>query len=277
MALLIFAAAYPTHAVVRRAVQCALAFLTVAVLCDAALFYRLTFAGRIDPGVPIPLSLFLAIAFGFIFWTSLSPWRLSDYRQRFAFASVLVAICFVFPLAQMFCFGKTDYRRHADAIVVFGARTYGDGTPSFVLADRTRTAVSLYKQGLAPKLIFSGGPGDGATSEPQAMRTLARSMGVPDSAIVLDEYGLNTDATVADTVPIFEQLHCKTVIAVSHFYHLPRVKLAYTRRLSADRANVEIVTVPAVDPRPLRAMPFYIAREVPAIWTYYFRPLFDRA
>jgi vancomycin permeability regulator SanA len=45
--------------------------------------------------------------------------------------------------------------------------------------------VKLYQQGLAPLLIFFGGPGDGAISEPQAMRKLAISMGVPDAAILL--------------------------------------------------------------------------------------------
>jgi len=62
-----------------------------------------------------------------------------------AIAFVLCAV--IFPVAQMICFGLTDYRRPADAIVVFGAGISPDGTPSLALCDRVRTGCLLYKQG----------------------------------------------------------------------------------------------------------------------------------
>jgi hypothetical protein len=33
----------------------------------------------------------------------------------------------------------------------------------------------------------------------------------------------------------------------------------------------EIYTVPAREPRQLRFLPYYLAREVVALWVYYFR------
>jgi uncharacterized SAM-binding protein YcdF (DUF218 family) len=135
------------------------------------------------------------------------------------------------------------------------------------LADRVRTGVELYQQGLASRLIFSGGPGDGAVSEPRAMREIALAAGVPAGAIQLDEAGINTDATVANTVPMLADIGAKRVLVVSHAYHLPRVKLAY------QRAGCEVLTVPARQSRHLRNEPLYICREVVAIWAYYLRPL----
>src|SRR6185295_13715057 len=104
---------------------------------------------------------------------------------------------------------------------------------------RVRTACTLYKDGWVPKLVFSGGPGDGDVHETECMRRMALKLGVPDSAIVLDKEGLNTRSTVAQTRPIFERLHAQRVIAVSHFYHLPRIKLAY------QQAGINVFTVPA--------------------------------
>ena len=273
-ALLCLAAGWTGHAAVRRGVVLVVAALMAAMAWNGLLFYRAWFAGRIRPGMPIPLSLVLGAALGLILWWAVRLRRSATRRQRLVLLAAFVGSLAAFPMAQMLFFGKTDYRRPADAVVVFGARAYADGTPSFVLADRTRTAVNLYQQGLASSLVFSGGPGDGATSEPQAMRTMAMAMGVPSSAIILDEGGVNTEQTVSHTVPIFERHHFRAVLAVSHFYHLPRVKLAYDRRLSADHSTIQVLTVPAEDPRLLRQMPWYVAREVPALWTYYLRPLF---
>src|SRR5204862_2038662 len=90
-------------------------------------------------------------------------------------------------------------------------------------------------------------------------------------AIVLDESGLNTDATVANTAGMFAQRHIKSVLAVSHSYHLPRVKMAYARGLTG--TSVEVYTVPAAESQPLTAKPYFMPREVVALWVYYLRPL----
>jgi uncharacterized SAM-binding protein YcdF (DUF218 family) len=271
--LLCFGIGFPNRPVVRRLAAIAIAALLLVTTWNVAEFYRQWGARRIAPVLPIPLSLPLCAALGLVLWAIIASWKLDNRRQRSLVAMTFAASLFLFPLAQMYCFGKTDYRRPADAIVVFGARTHADGTLSPALFDRTRTAISLYQHHFAQTLIFSGGPGEGAVTEPQAMRKLALSIGVPDSAIILDEMGLNTDMTVANTVPIFDQRHMRTVLAVSHFYHLPRVKLAYTRALAAAHSPVQLLTVPAEEGLPLPRMPFYMAREIAALWAYYLRPL----
>jgi len=176
----------------------------------------------------------------------------------------------LFPLAQIVALGTTDYRRPADVIVVLGARAYVDGTPSQALADRTNTGIMLQKQHYAPILFFSGGPGDGPLSEPQVMQKMARQADIPDSALQLDPGGMNTEAT-AEHVAAWLQQHNQTrVLVVSHFWHLPRV------RMSLQRAGVkEVYTVPCAENQPLVQTPQLILREIVALWTYYLRPLWQ--
>src|SRR4051812_2389309 len=52
-----------------------------------------------------------------------------------------------------------DETRATDAIVVFGAAEYA-GRPSPVLRARLDHALALYRQGLAPYLVTTGGNGD---------------------------------------------------------------------------------------------------------------------
>jgi len=183
--------------------------------------------------------------------------------HRLAAVPGTLAFCFAgFPLAQMITFGLTDYRRPADAILVFGARTFADGSPSDALADRVRCAIDLYRSGLAPRVILSGGDGEGAVHETACMRRLLVESGVPESAIIIDEQGLNTRASLVNAASIAREHGITSLLAVSHFYHLPRVKH------EAERRGLTLYTVPAPQGRPLRRLPFFMAREIAAWWVY---------
>jgi vancomycin permeability regulator SanA len=245
-----------------------LGMLTVVSVANTAQFYVLLARGTVTPGIPFPLSLLVGTAMATILWAAWrSPLPARRARDLLRIAAVAFACMVCFPLAQMFFFGKTDYRRPADAAVVLGARVYADGRPSDALADRVRTACQLYRQGLVRRLIFSGGPGEGAVHETEAMKRMAMQLGVRAEDIWLDKAGLNTQATVRNTDPLLRQWHASRVLVVSHAYHLPRVKLAY------QRGGREVFTVPARESYLLRQMPYNMAREVAALWVYYLRPL----
>ncbi len=241
----------------------------VVCILDAARFWMLLGRGEIKSSFAVPVSLVMAAALGVV---ALSPLRCAGPRpaRRSWIGVALVAIgaAVGFPLAQMACFGHTDYRRPADVAVVFGARVYADGRPSSALADRVSMGVELYRAGLVRTLIFSGGPGEGAIDETQAMRIQALAMGVAEGDILLDPQGVNTAATVRNTCEILRERGWRRVMAVSHAYHLPRVKMTYAR------AGVEVFTVPVKE--PLRGTPRFAAREVLALWAYYLAPLWQR-
>jgi vancomycin permeability regulator SanA len=242
--------------------------LGLVTLFNAAQFYQLLGRGVVFSGLPIALSLF--IASGFLLITVDCIGGAANRAQGGQALRVIICLAGwmgMFPLLQTLCFGKTDYRRSADVAVVFGARAYADGTPSDALADRVRTGCELYQQGRVKKLIFSGGPGDGEVHETEAMRQMALSLGVKDQDILLDAGGLNTDNTVRHTMALFKKIGARRVLTVSHFYHLPRIKMAYQRQ------GMEVYTVPAKETYFLRQTPYSVAREVAAFWAYYLRPL----
>lgn len=235
-------------------------------------FYVLLYNRQIDAGVPIPFSLFVFVSV-LVLIPTLAADRPRRQRRRIEWIAALatIGLCLIaFPLGQMVCFGRTDYRRKADVIVVLGARAYADGTPSDALADRVRTACRLYLDKLAPKVIMSGGPGDGPVHETEAMRRMAVSLGVPNEAILLDPHGTGTRATVRNTVALFDRLKARRVMVVSHFYHLPRIKMCYQQQ------GWEVYTVPARESYALTWMPYYVLREVVALWVYYLEPLTGR-
>jgi vancomycin permeability regulator SanA len=247
------------------------------VLVNIFNFYLLLVEGRITAAIPVPVSMFIA-AMLLVIWRFIGLSGMTEKSGTSAtgrsprFSWLLTGCCvgllaMTGPLLQMVIYGKTDYRRPADAIVVFGARAYADGSPSQALADRVRTACDLYHRQYAPRMIFSGGPGDGQIHETQAMRQMALHLGVPDSAILIDQGGLNTEATVLNSCAMMQERDLHRVLAVSHFYHLPRIKMAYQRH------GVTAFTVPAYEPYTLTAMPYYMVREVAAFWVYYARPI----
>jgi uncharacterized SAM-binding protein YcdF (DUF218 family) len=239
--------------------------LGIVALINAGGFYWLMATSRIEAGFPVPFSL---VVCGALVIIARAAWMEPQADARIHWGIIAggsVGLFALFPLALMLFFGNTDYRRSADAVVVFGARTYADGRLSDALQDRIRTACDIYRAGLAKRLVLSGGRGDGLVTEAEAMRGYALKHGVRAEDIFIDNLGVNTEATVRSTTPLFQQWHARRVLAVSHFYHLPRVKLAY------QRAGVEVCTVPARQRRFMGQIPFNMAREVAAFWDYYLK------
>jgi vancomycin permeability regulator SanA len=242
--------------------------LGAVAVANTAQFYDLLSRGVVSSGIPVPLSLFVSAALVLILAAVVrGPLPKRGTRGLLASAAVAFTCLAILPLAQMFFFGKTDYRRPADAVVVLGARVYADGRLSDALKDRVRTACQLYRDGLVRRLIFSGGPGDGAIHETEGMKRMAMQLGVRAEDIWLDKAGLNTQATARNTGSVLSQWHASRILVISHAYHLPRVKLAYQRE------GWDVFTVPAKESYLLRQMPYNMAREVAALWVYYLRPL----
>lgn len=239
--------------------------LVLAALRDCLSFWGLVDRGEILTRYAWPLSLPIALALLFVLCATR---RAHDFPLRVGVAALTVALgALLFPLGQMVVLGRTNYEREADVIVVFGAGVFPDGTPSQALSDRVLTGSRLLLRGSANRILFSGGPGMGAVHETEAMRDLALELGVPRDAILLDPDGLDTAATVRNSLPCFREHAMTRVLAVSHFYHLPRIKLCY------QRAGLEVFTVPAEENRALRRLPYYMAREVAAFWMYWGRAI----
>jgi vancomycin permeability regulator SanA len=251
----------------RIATAAVAAMLAGMALVNVSDFYSAWSAGTIAPATVLPFSAVVSVGFalvGVAVWMQQGtsrPGRVEDVAVALT-AAVLVL---VFPLAQVYFFGTTDYRREADVAVVLGARVFASGQLTTSLEDRVRTAAGLYADGLVDTLIMSGGVGESGHDEAEVMRDRAIELGVPSYAIVLDHEGLDTDRTVANTVAGFAEDSSTRVLAVSQFYHLPRIKMAYRA------VGQQVYTVPAEESRPILKTPALVVREIPAFWLYWGR------
>ena len=134
--------------------------------------------------------------------------------------------------------GARDGAGPADAIVVLGAAQYA-GRPSPVLKARLDHAMLLWKRGLASWLIVTGGMGSGdTTSEAAVGRRYALRQGVPDSAILLEDHGRTTIASLAGVSEIMSRRHLRRAILVSDPFHTLRL------RILARQYGLDCVTSP---------------------------------
>jgi len=87
--------------------------------------------------------------------------------------------------------------RPADVILVLGAAEYR-GRPSPVLRARLDHALALYRRGIAPRIMTTGGAGgDPVFTESTVGRSYLISQGVPSEAIIVETEGESTVHTVA--------------------------------------------------------------------------------
>ena len=254
---------------VRRACAALLALVAIFSFIDVVTFYRVVLAGKVHTSWPIPSSIvvcafFAALAHDVYLGHTPEMWP-HKRPVRLLLTSVVVAA--TLPLLLMFTFGPTNYAREADCAVVFGARVWDDGTPSMALSDRVDEGIRLYQKGLVKKLVMSGAiDAHNGFSEPEVMKKRAVEAGVPAADILLDEAGVDTSATVRNTAALMQREAFSKALAVSHYYHEPRVKMLFTR------AHVRVYTVPAKMTRRLLKEPLFILREIAA---YYHSWLFQ--
>lgn len=125
--------------------------------------------------------------------------------------------------------GARPVTRAADVILVLGAAQY-NGRPSPVLQARVDHAIGLWQEGMAPRLLFTGGIGEGDTvSEGEVARRYALSRGVPDSAVLVERAGQTSAESVAAAAALMRNAGMQTALLVSDSYHMLRLELLARR------------------------------------------------
>jgi uncharacterized SAM-binding protein YcdF (DUF218 family) len=119
---------------------------------------------------------------------------------------------------------ESEEAQPADVILVLGAAEYR-GRPSPVLKARLDHALELYKKGLAPRIMTTGGAGgDPVFTEGGVGRSYLASQGVPSEAIIVENEAASTVRSVAMAGEIMRRMGLHSVIVVSDGYHVYRVK-----------------------------------------------------
>lgn len=172
-----------------------------------------------------------------------------SYLRTTVAVAAVVLIAWVISMIAVERVGRRDEAQRADAIVVLGAAQYV-GRPSPVLRARVDHAVSLWKRGLAPTLILTGGTGVGdTTSEAAVARKYAMSQGVPDRVIVIEIKGRTTSESMRAVARIMDDREQSSVILVSDPFHMLRLSIL------ARRFGLEPYT------SPTRTSPITLNRE----------------
>jgi SanA protein len=125
--------------------------------------------------------------------------------------------------------------------IIFGAWVEPDGDPSPMLADRVQMGAKLYKAGKVKALLLTGDNHVETYNEPEAMRQYALTLGIPDSALVLDYAGFRTYDSCYRANAIFQ---VEQAILVTQGFHLDRALL------TCNELGVESVGVAADVVRP---------------------------
>ena len=132
-------------------------------------------------------------------------------------------VLMAYTAVQINAQGEADERRPADAIVVLGAAQF-NGVPSDVFRARLEHAVALWKEGIAPYLVVTGGklPAD-RTTEAAAAREWAVAHGVPGAAILAEDRGRTTLESLENVRVIFREQGLGSAVFVSDETHMLRV------------------------------------------------------
>lgn len=202
--------------------------------------------------------------------------RLGRAIGTFAIAQ-MVLFCFM-PVGDALMMPLEDRARAAAAaaspccyqfIVVLGAGVTTAAPPLRPEAeltdssDRLWYAARLYRRGLAPRIVVSGGSfgelGGAVQSEAEAMRQVLVDFGVPEESITLEARSLNTIDNIRNVRTL---VGAQRVALVTSGYHMPRaLRLARLAHLDAEAFPTDWQIVPYARPTWARFLP-----SVDALW-----------
>ncbi|HEU0305511.1 MAG TPA: YdcF family protein [Lysobacter sp.] len=123
----------------------------------------------------------------------------------------------------------------ADAIVVLGGATryrWLDRErvdPWELRNSRLAAGARAWLSGRAPIVILSGGRGGGGESEALRMKSAIQRLGVPSTALVLEEHSLNTRDNAANTADLAREKGIQRILLVTSSVHMPRAAQLFRR------------------------------------------------
>ena len=173
-------------------------------------------------------------------WSSRTARRLRWLIVRLA---LVWGIGIILLAIIIYVYGRIDHTQKADVIVVLGAGVQLDNSPGPSLIRRSEQAAALWKKGLSPTIICSGGtPGVVKRSEADACRAILVGAGIPESAILLEDRSRSTEENAFYTRQVMDEHGWKTAVVVSDGYHLLRATWLF------QQVGLTIYTSPATDP-----------------------------
>jgi len=139
----------------------------------------------------------------------------------------------------------TDYAVSSDVIIIFGCPSYENNvvssTFSACVQARAHHAADLYRRGLAPNILPTGGLTGPPPSEAAAMTSVLKADGIPATAITLEEQAHDTVQNIQFSRAIMQAHGWRTAILVSEPNHIKRAAFIATD------AGLDFTISPATD------------------------------
>ena len=138
----------------------------------------------------------------------------------------------------------------ADAVVVLGGGLNANATLTYPSLERTLYGVELYRRGLSPRILFSGGiTGEAPKAEAEVMADFARFVGVPGDAILTERASHSTYENAVEVARLLRGRGIRRVLLVTSAPHMYRAQLAFRRQ------RVEVLPAPVRTREGLRYIP----------------------
>lgn len=158
--------------------------------------------------------------------------------------------------------GMHGFSGQADVAIVLGSTVFRDGSLSPWLKGRVDAALQLYRNKQVKKIFVSGGIGTSDYPEGDGMHQYLLSQGVPDSAILVDNYGNNSYLTAKNFLSWNHGAHNRSAVVVTSFYHVTRSKYI-VKKLGFPTVGGDWSKYSALKDW------FGLAREFPAFYKYW--------
>ena len=163
-----------------------------------------------------------------------------------------------------------DYAARADAIIVLGCNIVGSVGPSPCISARAEHAADLYRRGLAPWVIATGGPVQGSTTEAGVLAYVLERDGVPQEAIIQEQRALNTIQNMTYSQEIMREHGWSSAILVTEPFHMKRAALI------ARDDGMTVYPSPAVNSNNWQSWPvrvFSVLRDTLSLMLYQVKSL----
>jgi uncharacterized SAM-binding protein YcdF (DUF218 family) len=110
----------------------------------------------------------------------------------------------------------------AEAIVVLAGGVNAQGGLSDTSLRRTLHGILLYRQGFAPRLVFSGPANKQGFVEAEIRTEMARELGIAPTALLTESRVHTTREEAARMAYLLQPLGIHTILLVTHQHHMAR-------------------------------------------------------
>lgn len=182
-------------------------------------------------------------------------------RRKLAIASLVLALGWSWlwslplasgllrdTLAQRYAVIPTEQLPYADAIVVLGGASSGywmkrdEVDADDLRHSRLAAGARAWLAGRAPLVVLSGGGGPKGPSEADRMAKAIARLGVPASAMLLEERSHSTRENAFYTAQLARQLGIRCVLLVTSSVHMPRASFLFSQ------TGLQVIEVPTPEP-----------------------------